>query len=142
MIKFQQSQALTSHFESFWSIVPKMNMYLYVFGYVMGVLWCSYYISIPFLWSLTKRKKISDISKNVPVFLYWLLKNTTIRNSITNMKHVWFSFIKNPAIWKTIWFIHYMLHFFTLCNVFSFCIFTQNTFRVASIIIRLNASYT
>ena len=26
IIKFQQSQALTSHFESFWSIVPRIFM--------------------------------------------------------------------------------------------------------------------
>ena len=35
MIKFQQSQALTSHFESFWSIVDiKAGLYLYV--------WCNF----------------------------------------------------------------------------------------------------
>ena len=27
IIKFQQSQALTSHFESFWSIVSRINQY-------------------------------------------------------------------------------------------------------------------
>ena len=32
MIKFQQSQALTSHFESFWSIVPSDGLVNHVHG--------------------------------------------------------------------------------------------------------------
>ena len=32
IIKFQQSQALTSHFESFWSIVQKYQMFVYNFS--------------------------------------------------------------------------------------------------------------
>ena len=66
MIKFEQSQALTSHFESFWSIVIWMHFSLMkskkiAFTYIFNIFYF-FFFQVPCEW------KKNEVSQNISMF--------------------------------------------------------------------------